>query len=156
MHQGPSEVLRYWLQKNRTKTSIHIQTFGKWLSLCLWNLNFVWGKDMHIKHTVDLICLPAFTEGFRARYQAETGWAVFRDYIAPNTPIYTVERRNRKPARDLLKNASIGSFSHPWISNYWCNQKSTRQELISLGYSRQPCHSTQFPSLWTLQREGVI
>ena len=29
MHHRPSEVLWYWLEKDGTKTSIHIQTFGK-------------------------------------------------------------------------------------------------------------------------------
>lgn len=66
MHHGPSKVLWYWLQKDRTKTSTHIQTFGKWLNLCLWNSNFVWRKDMRIKYTVDLICLLAFIEGLGA------------------------------------------------------------------------------------------
>lgn len=66
MHHGPSKVLWYWLQKDKTKTSIHIQTFGKWLNLCLWNSNFVWGKDMRVKYTVDLICLLAFVENLRA------------------------------------------------------------------------------------------
>lgn len=89
MHHGPSEVLWYWLKKEKTKTSIHIQTFGKWLNLCLLNSNFVWGKDMHIKHTVGLICSLAFIEGLVAHYQAETGWAVFKNYISSNASIYT-------------------------------------------------------------------
>ena len=56
---------------------------------------------MHIKYTVGLICLLAFIEGLRAHYQAETGWAVFKNYISSNASIYTVERRNKKACQRL-------------------------------------------------------
>lgn len=37
-------------------------------SICVCGIQILFGeKDMHIKYTVDLICLLAFIEGLRAR-----------------------------------------------------------------------------------------
>ena len=103
MHHEPSKVLWYWLQNDRIKTFIHTQTFGKWLNLCLWNSNFVWGKDMHIEYTVGLICLLALIEGLRAHNQTETGQAVLKNYISSNTSIYTIENATKKHDKTCLR-----------------------------------------------------
>lgn len=102
MHHGPSKVLWYWLQKDKTKNSIHIQTFGKWLNLCLWNSNFVWGKDMRVKYTVDLICLLAFVQNLRAvtKQKLVKQYSKITFLLMPLF-IYTVERYNNKASQRL-------------------------------------------------------
>lgn len=58
---------------------------------------------MHIKYTVDLICLLAFIEGPRAHYQAESGQAAFKNFISSNASIYTVKRCNKTACQSLAQ-----------------------------------------------------
>lgn len=63
MHHEPKKFYGIGYRRVRQKLPFIYKHLESWLSLCLWNSNFVWGKDMH---TVDLICLLAPTEGLGA------------------------------------------------------------------------------------------
>lgn len=77
-------------------------------SICVCGIQTL-GEDMHIKYTVDLNYLRVSGHITKQRLQHS------KITFSSNAFIHTLERCNKKPAKSLLKNASIGSFSYPWI-----------------------------------------